>query len=67
MHLAALVPVGAYAWLWWVAGWIFGRRLPAPRITRLWFIGYAVFFVLYAVVLPNLPWAPFTWFYVPNL
>ncbi len=25
------------------------------------------FLLLYAVVLRNLPWAPFSWFYVPNL
>ncbi len=69
MHLAAflLVPVGAYAWLWWAAGWIFGRRLPMVRITRPWIIGYAAFFLIYSIVLRNLPSAPFTWFYVPNL
>ncbi len=69
MHLAAflLVPIGAYAWLWWAAGWILGRALPMPRITKAWVIGYAAFFLVYAVVLRNLPWEPFTWFYIPNL
>ena len=69
MHLAALllVPVGAYAYVWWVAGWIFGRRLPMFRITKSLAIGYAVFFLLYSTVLRNLPWPPFTWFYVPSL
>jgi Protein of unknown function (DUF2752) len=45
MHLAAflLVPIGAYAWLLWAAGWILGRRLPIPRITKPWIIGYAAF------------------------
>jgi hypothetical protein len=69
MYLAAflLVPVGAYAWLWWAAGWVFGRQLPMLRVTRPWVVGYAVFFVVYAVVLRNLPWESFTWFTVPNL
>jgi hypothetical protein len=68
MHLAALllVPVGAYAYVCWVAGWIFGRRLPMFRITKSLAIGYAVFFLLYSTVLRNLPWPPFTWFYVPS-
>lgn len=69
MHAAALalVPLGAYAWVWWVAGWVFRKRLPIPRITRPAVIGFAVAFLVYAVVLRNLPWAPFTWFYVPDL
>ncbi len=69
MHLAALlaVPVGAYAWVWWVAGWVFGARLPMFRMTRRLAIGYAILFLVYSVVLRNLPWPPFTWFYVPDL
>ena len=69
MHLAALlvVPVGAYAYFWWVAGWVLGRRLPMFRVTKGLAIGYVVFFVVYSVVLRNLPWAPFDWFYVPDL
>ena len=69
MHLAALllVPVGVYGYLWWVAGWVFGRHLPMVRVTKWLGIGYAAFFLLYAVVLRNLPWPPFQWFYVPDL
>ena len=69
MHLAALVvvPVGAYAYLWWVASWVFGRRLPMFRVTRWHAIGFAAFFLVYSVVLRNLPWAPLHWFYVPDL
>jgi hypothetical protein len=69
MHLAALllVPVGAYAYLWWATGWILGRRLPMFRITTRAGIGYAVFFLLYAVVLRNLPWPPLHWFHIPDL
>ena len=69
IHLAAfvLVPVGAYLWLWWGAGSVLGKRLPLPRIGRRAAIGVAAAFVIYSVVLRNLPWTPFTWFYVPNL
>jgi len=69
MHLAALllVPVGAYAYLWWVAGWVFGWRLPMVRITKPVVIGAVVVFLLYSVVLRNLPWPPFDWFYVADL
>jgi len=69
MHLAALVLVlvGVYAYLWWVAGWVFGRRLPMLRVTKPVAIGAVVAFLLYSVVLRNLPWPPFDWFYVPDL
>jgi hypothetical protein len=69
MHLAALiaVPFGIYGWLWWAVGMLFGKRLPMFRITTRLAIGYAVVFLLYATVLRNLPWAPFTWFYVPDV
>ena len=29
--------------------------------------GYAAFFLVHTTVLRNVQWAPFTWFYVPNL
>jgi hypothetical protein len=69
MHLAALVlvPLGAYAYLWWAAGWLFGRRMPMVRVTKRAAIIAAVAFLVYAVVLRNLPWPPFEWFYVPEL
>jgi hypothetical protein len=68
-HLAALVGLlyGGYALAAWTAGWVFGRRLPLWRPgTRAWII-YGVVFLLYAVLLRNLPWPPFTWFYVADL
>jgi hypothetical protein len=37
------------------------------RITKRHSIGYAVVFLLYAVVLRNLPWPPFHWFHIPDL
>jgi hypothetical protein len=69
MHLAALivVPFAAYGYLWWTAGWVLGKRLPMLRVTRGRAIGFAVAFLVYSVVLRNLPWTPFTWFYVPDL
>jgi len=69
MHLAALllVPVGAYAYMWWVTGWLLGRRLPVVRVTKPIAITGAVAFMVYAVVLRNLPWPPFDWFYVADL
>jgi len=69
MHLAALllVPVAAYAYIWWAAGWILGRRLPMVRISTRLAVGAAVVFLLYSVVLRNLHWPPFSWFYIPDL
>jgi len=68
-HLPALIalPVALYALAAWTAAASFGRRLPAPRIPRRAWLAYAAFFLVFTVVLRNLPWAPFTWFYVPNL
>ena len=72
MHLAFLlgIPLLAYAWAWWIADRVFGRRLPVPasrRTMTVVLVSYGVFFLLYSTVLRNLPWAPFTWFYVPEL
>lgn len=69
MHLAALllVPVGGYVYVWWVASWVFGRHLPMRRPTRSVVIAVVTVFVVYSVVLRNLPWPPFQWFYVSNL
>jgi hypothetical protein len=38
-----------------------------PRLSRRVWIGYAAVWLVYAVILRNLPWAPFTWFSIPNL
>ncbi|MPZ26902.1 MAG: hypothetical protein GEV12_10905 [Micromonosporaceae bacterium] len=68
-HLVALVGLlyGLYALVVWTAGWIFGKRLPiwrpSPRAIGI----YVAVFLIYAVVLRNLPWAPFNWFYIENL
>ena len=69
MHLAALVGMlyGGYVLIAWTSSWLLGRRLPVWRPGTWAIAGYIAFFLIYSVVLRNLPWAPFTWFYVPNL
>lgn len=68
-HLVALVGLlyGLYVLVAWTAGWIFGKRLPMWRPSPTVIGIYAIIFMIYAVVLRNLPWAPFSWFYVENL
>ncbi|WP_412542957.1 DUF2752 domain-containing protein [Longispora sp. K20-0274] len=70
-HLAALVavPFLLYGYAAWIALAWFGRQLPMPApLTRARLIvGYLAAFALYSVVLRNLPWSPFSWFYVPDL
>jgi len=67
-HLAALVGMlyGLYALAAWSGGWLFGRRIPLWRPGRRAIAIYVAAFLLYAVVLRNLPWAPFSWFYVAD-
>jgi len=67
-HLPALlaVPVLAYLWLRWTLG-RFGIQLPALRLSRPVWIGYAVFFVVFTTVLRNLDWGPLGWFDIENL
>lgn len=69
MHLAALVGFGygIYVLVAWTGGWLLGRTVRVWRPGRTTIIAYGVGFLLYAVVLRNLPWPPFTWFAVPNL
>jgi hypothetical protein len=68
-HLVALagVPFALYALLAWTARASFGRRWPTLRLSRWTYLGYAAVWLLYATVLRNLPWPPFTWFNIPNL
>ena len=57
------VPFLLYSYVAWTINVTFGRNLPVPRITPTHagiFLG--VWFVW--ATLRNLPWAPFTWFYV---
>jgi drug/metabolite transporter (DMT)-like permease len=69
-HLAALVGLlyGLYALVAWTGGWLFGKRLPLWRPSPRTVAIYVAAFLLYAVVLRNLPWAPFDfdWFYVAD-
>lgn len=68
-HLVALIGllVAGYYWIAWAGRWMFGFRLPMPRPAQWLIIGYIAVFLLYSTVLRNLPWEPFTWFYVPDL
>lgn len=68
-HLVALVGLlyGLYALVAWTTGWLFGKRIPLWRPSARAIGIYIAVFLIYAVVLRNLPWAPFTWFYVENL
>lgn len=68
-HPVALVgvPFALYALVWWTARTWFGRTFPSPRLPRSVYIGYAAVWVLFALVLRNLPSGPFTWFDIPYL
>jgi Protein of unknown function (DUF2752) len=68
-HLVAFVgaPVALYALAAWTAQVFLLQRWPVPRLSRWVWISYAVVWLVYAVILRNLPWAPFTWFNIPNL
>ncbi len=64
-HLLAVfaVPFLVYLYLAWAVNGVFGRKLPMLRITPR---AVSIFLAAWTVfaVLRNLPWAPFTWFYV---
>lgn len=56
-------PFLVYIYIAWMARVVWGKQLPALRISPT---VTGVFLAIWAVwaVLRNLPWAPFTWFYV---
>jgi hypothetical protein len=64
-HLIAVfaAPFLVYAYVVWVADVAFRRKLPPLRVTPK---GISLFLAAWGVftVLRNLPWAPFTWFFV---
>lgn len=68
-HPVALIglPVALYALVWWTAQNWFGRRLPAIRLPASVYVGYSALFLLFGLVLRNLPEGPFTWFNIPYL
>jgi len=68
-HLVALVGLlyGLYALVAWTVAAYGGRKLLLWRPSGRAVAVYLVVFVLYAVVLRNLPWQPFAWFDIPNL
>ena len=58
---------GGYTLALWTASAVTGRAARIWRPGTKTAIAYIVVFLLYAVVLLNLPWPPFTWFYIANL
>ena len=68
-HLAALVavPFVTYAFFVWAGRVWFGVALPPLRLSRWVYIAYGIAFFADAVGLRNLPWAPFSWFDIPDL
>jgi hypothetical protein len=68
-HLAALVGLlyGLYALVAWTVAAYTIRRLRLWRPSAKAIAVYIGLFLLYAVLLRNLPWQPFGWFDIPNL
>ena len=64
-HLVAFVaiPVVAYVYLAWAAKRMFKVKLPTRRITPTIWGGYLVVWLAFSV-LRNLPWEPFSYFFV---
>ncbi|BCB87718.1 hypothetical protein Psuf_050310 [Phytohabitans suffuscus] len=58
-----VVPFLVYVYLAWAGKQIFGKTLPKLRVTPT-MIGVFLSAWLAFSILRNLPWAPFTWFYV---
>ena len=57
------VPFLVYLYVAWAGKRVFGKTLPSLRITPL-MIGVFLAAWLGFSILRNLPWVPFTWFYV---
>jgi len=68
-HLLALIGIlyGGYALIAWTASWLIGKKIPIWRPGTWAIVAYIAVFLLYAVLLRNLPWAPFSWFNIDNL
>lgn len=58
-----VVPFLLYAYVAWAGNRVFGWRLPQLQFTPLT-VGLVIGALGLFSVLRNLPWAPFTWFYV---
>ncbi|HCT77604.1 MAG TPA: DUF2752 domain-containing protein [Micromonosporaceae bacterium] len=68
-HLAALAGLlyGLYSLVVWTVHAYTGRALPWWKPGTKTIAVYIGLFLLYAVVLRNLPWPPFAWFNISNL
>ena len=56
-------PYLVYMYIAWAVGLMFNKRLPVLKVTPKVITGF-LFVWLGFSILRNLPWAPFTWFYV---
>jgi hypothetical protein len=68
-HLAALVGLlyGLYALIAWTLKASTELRISVWRpSTKAWVV-YVGLFLVYAVILRNVPWQPFVWLDIPNL
>lgn len=68
-HLVALVgvPFAGYALIAWTVAAFTTRRWPRLRLPPWAYLAYLLAWLVYSTVLRNLPWAPFSWFDIPNL
>jgi hypothetical protein len=57
------LPFLVYMYVAWASQRVFGRRLPPLRLSP-WAIGVFLGAWFAFTIVRNLPWAPFTWFYV---
>ncbi|HEX5540266.1 MAG TPA: DUF2752 domain-containing protein [Micromonospora sp.] len=57
------LPFLLYLYVAWALQHAFGRRLPPLRVTPTVLSAFLVAWLVFSVA-RNLPWAPFTWFYV---
>ena len=57
------VPFLLYLYVAWAVQRVFGRKLPPLRISPTALVVFLVAWLGFSI-LRNLPWAPFTWFYV---
>jgi hypothetical protein len=64
-HLLAVfaAPFLVYLYVAWAAKATFGWKLPALRVSPKMISGFLAVWAIFAIA-RNLPWAPFTWFFV---
>jgi hypothetical protein len=58
-----VLPYLLYLYVAWAVQHMFGRRLPQLPLTPAVLVGFLLGWLVFSVA-RNLPWVPFTWFYV---